>query len=286
MTTPTRARPDRRLGYHLAFATPMPAWQLAFFIAPLGLLAAISFWTVRNYRLQPDHSLAAWADMLSTDYFWSSALRSIGFASASALVLTVIAFPAAYAIAFVLRPRTRRLVMALLIVPFFTSYLVRVYSWQVLLAENGVVNALLAGVGLSAGQLLSTPFAVLVGYATLSLSIVTLLQVIALGAIDRRLVGAAQNLRCGPLRTVFAVILPAARPGLVIGALFAFIFAFGDFISPLYLGGGRYTTLPTLISDTIKAGQQWPQAAVVAVLMIATLLATAVAALAYAYRRP
>jgi spermidine/putrescine transport system permease protein/putrescine transport system permease protein len=86
------------------------------------------------------------------------------------------------------------------------------------------------------------------------------------------------------LRTVFEVIIPAAKIGLVVAALFCFILTFGDFVSPLYLGGGDPPTLSILITDTTKSGQQWPRAAVIALVMIATLLTVAFAAVRYAYR--
>ena len=87
------------------------------------------------------------------------------------------------------------------------------------------------------------------------------------------------------LRTVFAVIIPAAKVGLVIAALFCFILSFGDFVSPYYLGGSKPPTLSIMIIDSTKSGQQWPRAAVIAVVMILSLLAVAFAAVTAAYRR-
>jgi spermidine/putrescine transport system permease protein/putrescine transport system permease protein len=99
------------------------------------------------------------------------------------------------------------------------------------------------------------------------------------------LIEAAHNLGCGRLRTVFLVVVPSARIGIVVAALFCFILTFGDFVSPLYLGGGQPPTLSTLITDTTKSGQQWPRAAVIATMMIVTLLIAAFGAVRFAYRR-
>ena len=126
--------------------------------------------------------------------------------------------------------------------------------------------------GLGPFGMLNSTFGTMVGYLTLSLPLVVLLQLFSLIFVDRTLIEAAHNLRCGRLRTVFEVVVPAARVGLVIAALFCFILTFGDFVSPLYLGGGDPPTLSILITDTTKSGQQWPRAAVVALMMIATLL--------------
>src|SRR3546814_19942032 len=117
---------------------------------------------------------------------------------------------------------------------------------------------------------------------TLTFSLVVLLQLFSLMFVDRTLIEAAHNLRCGRVRTIIEVVIPAARVGLVIAALFCFILTFGDFVSPLYLGGGNPPTLSILITDTTKSGQQWPRAAVIALMMIATLLAIAFAAIRFA----
>ena len=205
-------------------------------------------------------------------------------AAAASVLTTVLAFPAAYAIAFKLSDTARRWAVFLMVIPFFTSYLVRVYSWQIFLSDNGIFNAILGWIGLGPFAMLNTPGGTMMGYLTLSYPLVVLLQVFSLTFIDRTLIEAAHNLRCGRLRTVFEVIIPSARTGLVIAALFCFILSFGDFVSPVYLGGGKPTTLSILITDTTKSGQQWPRAAVIALSMIGTLMIVAFTAVTFAYR--
>ena len=172
----------------------------------------------------------------------------------------------------------------LLVVPFFTAYLVRAYAWQVFLSDNGIINSLLAPMGIGPLPLLNNAFGSMVGYLTLVLPLVTLIQVMGMGQIDRTLIEAARNLRAGPWRTLFEVVIPAMKASLVVAWLFAFILSFGDFVSPTYLGGGDSPTLSNLIIDTTKSGQQWPRAAVVAIAMIVTLMATSVAAVGFAYK--
>jgi ABC-type spermidine/putrescine transport system permease subunit I len=120
---------------------------------------------------------------------------------------------------------------------------------------------------------------------TLTLPLVIILQTFALANIDRTLVEAAHNLGCRPWRAVIRVVLPLARTGFIIAAVFCFILSFGDFVSPYYLGGSKPPTLPILIIDTVKSGQQWPRAAVVAVVMMVTLFIVAFGGIAAAYRR-
>lgn len=285
-TTAASAKNRKPDWYALVWRTPLLVWQLLFFVIPLAFLVYLSFWLVKNYRMTPAFETVNWVRMFSKGYFWDAYFLTFGLAALATIVTSIIAFPAAYTLAFKVSPTVRRWAIFLLIIPFFTSYLVRIYAWQTILAENGVINGMLAPLGLGPLAMLNTKFGTLVGYLTLSLPLVTILQTFSLANIDRSLVEAAHNLGCGRLRTVFTVVVPLAKVGLIVGALFCFILSFGDFVSPYYLGGSRPPTLSILIIDTTKSGQQWPRAAVVAITMIVTLLVVAFAALGAAYRRP
>ena len=268
-----------------AMRLPIIFWQALFFIAPLIFMVAMSFFIVRNYRMTEAFVMKNWLKMLSRDYFWDSYALTIGLATLATIVVMTVAFPAAYTLAFKASETLRRWVVFLLIIPFFTSYLVRIFSWYVILAESGVVNAMLGYVGIGPFVMLNTKFATIVGYMTLTLPLVIILQTFALANIDRSLVEAAHNLGCRPWRTIYRVVLPLARTGFIIAAVFCFILSFGDFVSPYYLGGSKPPTLPILIVDTVKSGQQWPRAAVVAVMMMVTLFIVAFGGIAAAYRR-
>ncbi|MEM7694199.1 MAG: ABC transporter permease [Pseudomonadota bacterium] len=272
-------------GYRYTWRLPLLAWQTLFFIGPLMLMVAMSFWLVRNYRMTPDFIMNNWDRMLSRGYFWDAYEVTFIRATVAALLATVIAFPAAYALAFKVSDSVRRWAIFFLIVPFFTSYLVRIYAWQVLLAESGPINAVLGFGGVGPFTMLNSGFGAMVGYMTLVLPLVIILQTASLAGIDKNLIEAAWNLGASPRETLLKVIIPAAKVGLILGAVFAFILSFGDFVSPFYLGGSKPPTLSILIIDTTKSGQQWPRAAVVAIMMIVTLFVVAFAAVAAAYGR-
>jgi spermidine/putrescine transport system permease protein/putrescine transport system permease protein len=271
--------------YGLSFSMPILIWQLIFFLFPLAFLVAISFWVVRNFRMMPTFEWLNWSYMLSRGFFWDAYVHTLVMATGATVLVSLVAFPCAYTIAFKFRESTKQLLVLLLITPFFTSYLVRTYSWQVFLSDNGIFNAALGLLGLEPFAMLNTAFGTYVGYFTLCLPLVVLLHLFSLMYIDRSLIEAAHNLGCGRLRTVLLVVVPSARIGIVVAALFCFILTFGDFVSPLYLGGGQPPTLSTLITDTTKSGQQWPRAAVIATTMIVTLLIVAFGAVRFAYRR-
>lgn len=275
----------RRSLYPYVWRLPLLIWQGAFFVGPLILMVAMSFWLVKNYRMEPDFVLKNWDRMLTRNYFWNAYWVTLGRATLAAILASLIAFPASFALAFRMSETARRWAIFFLIVPFFTSYLVRIYAWQVLLAESGPINAVLGFVGLGPFTMLNSAFGAMVGYMTLVLPLVVILQTFSLASIDRNLIEAAWNLGASPRETLLRVILPAAKVGLIIGAVFAFILSFGDFVSPFYLGGSKPPTLSILIIDTTKSGQQWPRAAVVAIMMIVTLFTVAFAAVGAAYGR-
>jgi len=273
----------RRSLFGPLLALPMPVWQVLFFAAPLAFLVVMSFWTVENFRLTPDVSGANWVRMYSAEYFRDTYFRTVLYATLASVLATVIALPCAYALAFRVSPGTRRIAVFSLITPYFTSYLVRSYTWKIVLTERGLINSLLGPLGFGPFAMTNNLFATMVGYLTLTLPIVILLQYLSLANVDRSLVEAAHNLGCGRVRTVFAVVLPAAKTGIVLAATFAFILSFGDFVSPSFLGGNKPPTLSLLMTDAVRSGSQWPRAAVVALTMVATLLVVAFAAMRLAY---
>ena len=277
--------PSRTDVYKYVWRLPLILWQGLFFVVPLLLMVAMSFWLVRNYRMTPDFIFDNWERMLTRGYVWNAYEVTFLRATVAAALASLIAFPASFALAFRVSETTRRWAIFFLIVPFFTSYLVRVYAWQVLLAESGPINAVLGFAGLGPFTMLNSGFGAMVGYMTLVLPLVVILQTFSLAAIDKNLIEAAANLGAGAAQRLFKVIIPAAKVGLILGAVFAFILSFGDFVSPFYLGGSKPPTLSILIIDTTKSGQQWPRAAVVAVMMIVTLFVVAFAAVGAAYGR-
>src|SRR3546814_886285 len=216
--------------YGPILSRPLFIWQLLFFLAPLLFLTALSFWTVRNFRMEPDFSPENWEWMLGSGAFWDAYFHTFTLSASAAAITSMLAFPCAYAIAFKMSETARRWAIFLMIIPFFTSYLVRVYSWQIFLADNGLINAVFGMVGIGPLGMLNSSFGTMVGYMTLTFSLVVLLQLFSLMFVDRTLIEAAHNLRCGRVRTIIEVVIPAARVGLVIAALFCFILTFGDFV--------------------------------------------------------
>lgn len=271
--------------YPLAWRLPLIIWQGMFFVGPFLFMIAMSFFVVKNYRMQPSFVIENWVKMLGRGFFWDAYFLTLMLAVIATIVTSLLAFPAAYQLSFRASETVRRWAVFLLIIPFFTSYLVRTYSWQVLLAENGAFNAIFRAVGIGTITMLNTKFATVIGYLTLCLPLAIILQTFTLANIDKTLVQAAHNLGCSRKRSLYAVVIPLAKTGLIVSAVFTFILSFGDFVAPYYMGGSKPPTLSIMIVDTVKSGQQWPRSAVVALTMIVTLMTVAFASIGYAYRK-
>lgn len=274
----------RRRVFPVACGAPLVAWQGAFYVAPFIFMVALTFWTVEAFRLTPGFTVENWVTMLGRHHFWEAYGYSLQAAAITAAVASILGFPCAYVLAFKVSPRAQVLGACLLITPFFSSYLVRTQTWRTMLGDNGMVNEALGYIGLGPYALVDTLFGTVVGYLALVFPLVLILQLISLVFVDRRLIEAAHNLGCGPLRVAFSVVIPSARIGLVLAAAFAFVLSFGDFISPEILGGSSPSTMSLLLADQLRGGFQWPRAAVIAVVMVLTLLAVVSTAFVIAYQ--
>ena len=134
----TNKRVWRLPWFGLCVSMPILIWQLIFFVLPLVFLVDISFWLVRNFRMVPTFEWQNWSYMLSRGFFWDAYVHTLAMAAGATVLISLVAFPCAYTIAFKFRESAKQLLVLLLVTPFFTSYLVRTYSWQVFLSDNGI----------------------------------------------------------------------------------------------------------------------------------------------------
>ncbi|MBL0727613.1 ABC transporter permease [Piscinibacter sp. HJYY11] len=252
---------------------PVFLWQAVFFAAPLVFLIVITFWQVKSFRLEPAFVLDNWERVLLSSPFQRALVHTLTLSAVTTVLALVIAFPAAYTIAFRLPTRLRDLAVAALIVPIFSSYMLRIYAWQIVLSPEGLINNLLGRIGIEALPMLGGAFSLQIGLLTLTLPIAVLILVFALSGVDRTLIEAAENLGCRRSRVIAHVLLPAIRPALLLAATTTFLLAFGDYISPLFMTGSKPPTLSILVVDTVKSGSQWPRASVVGVAMLLVLSA-------------
>jgi len=200
-------------------------------------------------------------------------LRSFGYALTATVLCALLAFPLAYVIAFK-AGRYKNLLLGLVILPFFVTFLIRTIAWKTILADNGTVVSVLGSVGLlpSEGRLLSTSWAVIGGLTYNWIIFMILPLYVALEKIDPRLLEASRDLYGTNRRMFGSVILPLAMPGVLAGSLLVFIPAVGDFINADYLGSTQTTMIGNVIQKQFLVIKDYPVAAALSFVLMALIV--------------
>ncbi|PYQ13396.1 MAG: ABC transporter permease [Acidobacteria bacterium] len=207
--------------------------------------------------------------------------RSVALALATTLLCLLLAYPVAYWLGRKAPPRVRSALLVLVILPFWTSFLVRMYAWIFMLRTEGVVNLLLAHVGLGPLNLLYNDAAVLLGQVYGELPFMILPLYASLEKLDRALLEAAADLGAGPARALWRVTVPLSRPGIVAGAVLVLIPSLGAYLAPDLLGGARTMYMGTLIQSQFAVVRDAPFGAA-----LSFLLSLVVLLLLAVFRRP
>jgi spermidine/putrescine transport system permease protein len=267
--------PDRRkrgwTGYLLLL--PGALWLLVFFVVPTVTLLSTSLYDPAGSILTGYDLTFAWGNYLDAVRGYGPQLwRSFGYAGTATIACVVLGYPLAYAIAFK-SGRWKNLMLVMVIAPFFTSFLVRTLSWQLLLGDNGWAVDVLRTLQVLGpdGHLLATPFAVVTGLTYNFLPFMVLPLYASLEKIDHRLIEAGSDLYAGPWTTFRKVTLPLSMPGLVAGTLLTFIPASGDYINSELLGTPNTRMVGNEIQDLFAAGS-YPVAAALSVTLMAVIV--------------
>jgi spermidine/putrescine transport system permease protein len=265
----------------VAGLAPIILWQIIFFVCPMALLAVYSFWRLIDYKIDYTPTLYNYRDLFSNPLLFNALLLSLQVAVAVTIVCAVLAYPIAYFIAKK-AGRWRVLLLILVIVPFWTSFILRAYAWKLLLGERGFINSGLSLLGLidqPIQYLLYSPVATSIGliYAFLPFYILPLYT--SIDKVQDSWLAAAQDLGATPARTFFEVTFPLCIPGLVVGAVFTFIFAVGDYVIPQLLGGGKSLLIAQAIVLEFETSQNWPGGAALSMVLLVIILAILIATL-------
>lgn len=254
---------------------PIGIWQGFFYAVPAVLLVLTSFWVLESYSLVPNWTLDNYRQVFAKGSHLAAYRTSLWLSLTTVAVCILLAYPAAYAVAFVVPPKWQRACMIAMIIPFWTNYLVRAYSWQLVLANNGLVNYVLQQTGLREEpvKILYTHVATRIGLVHFLVVLLTLALYTRMESIDRSLIEAARDLGASRFRAFVEVILPLTRGALVTGVTFIFVLAFADFVAPAVLGGQNRRVFPQLVVDAIQNDVDYPLAAAFAMVMVATILA-------------
>ena len=266
-----RQRHERARAWGLLL--PALLWTAAFFLVPLLIMALYSLWQRSGTRLVTDFTLANYESFFAKGFLLQSLVNSLEVTLIVTLVSVLLAYPLAYILAERVPRRWQRLALLLAILPFWTSYVVRSYSWLLVLSEGGILSNWLLDLGIT-----ETPVsfannrgATVVGFVHFFVMLLTLTIYANLVQLSPSYRKAAADLGAGPVRTFLHVTLPLTLPGIMVGAFLTFVLCIGDYITPQILGGNRELLLPQTIMLQIGRRSDFPMAAALAMVLMAVV---------------
>jgi spermidine/putrescine transport system permease protein len=251
-----------------ALVSPALLWTLLFFVLPFIAMGIISLTTMEG-----GFTFGNYTQFFANSSYRQAMVNSIEVTLIVTVVSILLAYPFAWILAEQVPERWQRLALMLAVLPFWTSYVVRSYSWLLVLAENGVVNRTLTAVGLLSEpiQLANTRLATVIGFVHFFVMLLTLTIFANLKQLGPSYRKAAADLGAGPVRTFIHVILPLTLPGIMVGAFLTFVLAIGDYITPQILGGNNELLMPQLIMMQIGRRGDFPSASALSILLMAVV---------------
>ncbi len=276
-------------------------WLFLFFLVPFVIVLKISF-AEYAIAIPPYTDLVEWGEdamvsiklnlgnfqfLLEDDLYWSAYLNSARIALISTILCLLIGYPMAYAIARS-SPTKRNILLMLVILPFWTSFLLRVYAWMGILKNNGVINNILMGLGVIDEPIvmMQTDFAVYLGIVYSYLPFMILPLYANLEKLDGALLEAAYDLGCKPFKAFLLITLPLSLPGIIAGSMLVFIPAVGEFVIPSLLGGPDTLMIGKVLWSEFFRNRDWPVASAVAIAMLIFLVVPIMVFQHYQNRQP
>ncbi|HWI30631.1 MAG TPA: ABC transporter permease [Microbacterium sp.] len=264
-----------------ALAIPAWAWLVIFFVAPVAMVVWFSFGYkpgIFGTHANDILSLDRYVEALSPTFF-ATFQNTLWVGVVGTLLCFLIGTPVAYWMAVKVRPERRGLLLALVLVPYWTNFLVRTIGWQIILSPEGWLSVGLQTIGVIDGPLevLYTRAAVLIGVVYNYLPLMILPMFVAFDRVGGPLREASKDLGAGSWRTFFRVTLPLARPGVIAGVLLVFIPLMGDYITATVLGGAKGNMIGQIVASQFQTAQNWALGSAMAVLLMILILLTVAA---------
>jgi spermidine/putrescine transport system permease protein len=247
---------------------------------PFGIMVVMSFWRQIGFEFDTAFTITNYAEAVERPVYQALLLRSLTISSICTVATVLLSYPMAYYVAFHVRKRKMAWII-LMTLPFFSSYLLRIFAWKVILGYNGVINSGLKGLGLieqPLAFLLYSPTAVVITLAHAWAAFAILPIYISLEKIDRSLLEAATDLGDGPVKRFLGITLPLSMPGVIAASLMIFIPTVGDYVTPTLVGGPDGLMIANLIQAQFGLVNNWPMGAALALDM---MLVVAVISLLY-----
>ena len=282
-TSPDRTLVERlRIGFRKSetakgytLLSPTLSIVLLGLLFPLLILLTLSFWKQDYVDLIQTFTLTNYADFFRKKIYYLILYRSIRISAFVMFVTVILAYPLAYFIAFHVQ-KNKIMWIIMVTIPFWTSYLLRVFSWKVILGYNGVINSSLISLGILTEPLqflLYNPIAVVITLAHAWAAVAILPIYVSLEKIDRSLIEAARDLGENAVMTFLRVTLPLSLPGVIAASLLVFIPTVGDYVTPALVGGPRGLMIGNIIQSMFGKALNWPLGAALSIITMLTVTA-------------
>lgn len=254
---------------NLALLSPTLSWYFFFLVIPLGIILFFSFLHKGDYgQIEYTLDIQNYARVFESIYL-QMVVRSLFLASLTTITCLFLGFPMAYFMARARKPY-KQILFALLIIPFWSSFIVRIYALKLMIGDSGFLNQMLLALGwISAPLILTNNWTgIMIGMIYNYLPFMVLALFIVLDKLDYALLDAAYDLGANRLQTLSRILLPLAMPGIFTGFLFVFIPAFGEFVIPDLLGGSQQMYVGNLINETFLKNHDWPFGSALSTILI------------------
>jgi spermidine/putrescine transport system permease protein len=251
------------------------AYMLLLFAAPILVFLIYSFWQLQGFEIVPEWTIKNYVQVVNNPVYIKLIARSISIGLITACVTVVLSYPVAYAMAFRMK-EGRELILLLMILSLFSSYLVRVYAWKTILGNNGVINSILLSIGLvqePVSWLIYSRFAVIVTLVSVFFPITILPIYSVLMNIHPNLLEAARDLGAGAALAFLKITLPLSMPGVMAGFVFTLVLTAGDYITPALLGGSNGQMIGNSIVSQFGVASNWPLGAAITFFVMGVFLA-------------
>jgi len=249
-------------------------YMILLFAAPIFVFFIYSFWYLKGWEIVREWTLKNYVEVMTNPTYLILITRSVGIGLTTACVTVILSYPVAYAMAFRMK-EGRELILLLMVLSLFSSYLVRVYAWKTILGNSGVINSLLLGLGLvqePVSWLIYSNFAVIVTLVSVFFPITILPIYSALMNIQPTLLEAARDLGAGAALAFYKITLPLSLPGVVAGFVFTFILTAGDYVTPSLLGGSDGQLIGNSIVSQFGTLSNWPLGSAITFFVIGIFL--------------
>jgi spermidine/putrescine transport system permease protein len=249
--------------------SPAVIFTLLFFVGPFIGMAIMSLVSKQTGQW----SLLNYSQFFTNASYWRAMTNSLEVTGLVTVISVLLAYPFAWILAFVVPERWQRLALMLAVLPFWTSYVVRSYSWLLVLAEKGLINTTLIDLGVLSTpiQLANTRSATIIGFVHFFVMLLTLTIFANLKQLSPNYRKAAADLGASPLQSFLHIVLPLTLPGVMVGAFLTFVLAIGDYITPQILGGNNELLMPQLIMMQIGRRGDFGSASALSIILMAVV---------------